>query len=109
METSLLTTGILQTKLMSLLTVMDITTICTVIDNGIGEVQIKSKSSMSKLERGEFSYAYDVAGFHCVQWNDNSVATTLSNCISPYRFDRVERFSRNEKKKKKGSLLQDQT
>ena len=76
---------------MSLLTVMDIPTICTVRDNGIGEVQIKSKSSMSKLERGAFSYAYDdVTGFHCVQWNDNSVVTTLSNCISPYRLDRVE-------------------
>ena len=66
------------TKLMSLLTVMDIPTICTVRDNDIGEVQIKSKSSMSKLERGEFNYAYDdVDGFHCVQWNDNSVVTTL--------------------------------
>ena len=90
------------TKLMSLLTVMDIPAICTVRDNGIGEVQIKSKSSMSKLERRAFSYAYDdVAGFHCVQWNDNSVVITLSNCISTYRLDRVERFLRNEKKKKR--------
>ena len=54
---------------------------------------------MSKLERGEFSYAYDdVVGLHCVQWDDSSVVTTLSNCISPYPLDRVERLSRNEKK-----------
>ena len=54
---------------------------------------------MSKLERGEFSYGYDdVVGLHFVRWNDNSVVTTLSNCIGPYTLDRVERFSRNEKK-----------
>ena len=63
---------------MSLLTAMDIPTICTVRDDRIGKVQIKSKSSLSKLERGEFSYAYDdVVGLHCVRWNDNSVVTTL--------------------------------
>ena len=85
---------------MSLLTAMDIPTICTVRDDRIGQVQIKSKSSMSKLERGEFSYAYDgVVGPHCVRWNDNSVVTTLSNCIEPYLLERVERFSRNEKKR----------
>ena len=88
------------TKLMSLLTAMDIPTICTVRDDRIGEVQIKSKSSMWKLERGEFSYAYDdVVGLRCVRWNDNSVVTTLSNCIGLYPLDRVERFSRNEKKR----------
>ena len=55
---------------------------------------------MSKLERGEFIYAYDdVVGPHCVRWNDNSVVTTLSNCIEPYLLERVERFSRNEKKR----------
>ena len=54
-------------KLMLLLTAMDIPTTCTVTDDRIGKVQIKSKSSMSKLERGEFSYVYDdVAGLHCV-------------------------------------------
>ena len=78
---------------------MDIPTICTVRDDHIGEVQIKSKSSMSKLKRGEFSYAYDdVVGFHCVRWNNNSVVTTLSNSIGPNHLNRVERFSRNEKK-----------
>ena len=83
---------------MSLLTAMDIPTICTVGDDRIGEVQIKSKSSMSKLERGEFSYEYDdVVELHCVRWNDNSVVTTLSNSIGPYPLDRIERFSRNEK------------
>ena len=87
------------TKLMSLLIAMDIPTICAVRDDRIEEVEIKSKSSMSKLERGEFSYAYDdVVGLHFVRWNDNSVVTTLSNCIGPYTLDRVERFSRNEKK-----------
>ena len=56
------------TKLISLLLAMDIPTICTVRDERIGEVQIKSKSSMSKLERGEFSYEYDDAvGLHCVR------------------------------------------
>ena len=51
-------------KLMLLLTAMDIPTICTERDDHIGEVQIKSKSSMSKLEQG---YVYDdVAGLHCV-------------------------------------------
>ena len=85
------------TKLMLLLIAMDIPTICTVRDDRVGEVQIKSKSSKSKLERGEFTYAYDdVVGVHCVRWNDNSVVTTLSNCIDPYPLDRVERFSRNE-------------
>ena len=85
---------------MSLLTAMDIPTICTVRDDRIGKVQIKPKSSMSKLERGEFSYAYDdVVGLHCVRWNDNSVVTTLSNCIGPYPLERFERFSRNEKKR----------
>ena len=80
---------------------MDIPTICTVRDDHIGEVQIKSKSSMSKLERGEFSDAYDdVVGLHCVWWNDSSVVTTLSNCIGPYPLDRFERFSRNGKKKR---------
>ena len=89
-----------------LLIAMDIPTICTVRDDHIGEVHIKSKSSMSKHERGEFSYAYeDVVGPHCVQWDDSSVVTTLSNCISPYPLDRVERLSRNEKKI--GSLWQD--
>ena len=84
---------------MSLLIAMDIPTICAVRDDRIEEVEIKSKSSMSKLERGEFSYAYDdVVGLHFVRWNDNSVVTTLSNCIGPYTLDRVERFSRNEKK-----------
>ena len=84
---------------MPLLTAMDIPTICTVRDDHIGEVQIKSKSSMSKLKRGEFSYAYDdVVGFHCVRWNNNSVVTTLSNSIGPNHLNRVERFSRNEKK-----------
>ena len=85
---------------MSLLTAMDIPTICTVRDDRIGKVQIKPKSSMSKLERGEFSYAYDdVVGLHCVRWNDNSVVTTLSNCIGPYPLERFERFSRNGKKR----------
>ena len=66
---------------------MDIPTICIVRDNHIGEVQIKSKSNMLKFERGEFSYAYyDVAGLHCVQWNENNVVTTLSNCLNPYPF-----------------------
>ena len=52
-----------------------------------------------KLERGEFGYVYeDVFGLHCVRWNDYSVLTTLSNCIGPYPLDRVEQFSRNEKK-----------
>ena len=84
---------------MLLLIAMDISTICAVRDDRIGEVQIKSNSSMSKLERGEFSYGYDdVVGLHFVRWNDNSVVTTLSNCIGPYTLDRVERFSRNEKK-----------
>ena len=95
-------------KLMLLLIAMDISTICAVRDDRIGEVQIKSNSSMSKLERGEFSYGYDdVVGLHFVRWNDNSVVTTLSNCIGPYPLDRVEQFSRNEKKD--GSLWQDQT
>ena len=53
-------------QLLLLLTAMDIPTICTVRDYCIGEVQIKSKSSMLKLERGEFNYAYDVVGLHCV-------------------------------------------
>ena len=44
---------------------MDIPTICIVRDDHIGEVQIKSESSMSKLEWGEFSDAYDdVVGLH---------------------------------------------
>ena len=38
------------TKLMPLLTAIDIPTICTVRDDRIGEVQIKSKYSMLKLE-----------------------------------------------------------
>ena len=79
------------TKLMSLLTAMDIPTICTVRDDRIGNVQLKSKASMPKSERGQFSYAYDdIIGLHCVRWNDNSVVTTLSNCIGPYPLDRVE-------------------
>ena len=96
-------------KLMSLLTAMDIPTICTGRDDHSGEGQIKSKASMSKLERGELSYAYDyvgelsyaydyVVGLHFVRWNDNSAVTMLSNCIGPYPLDRVEWFSRNEKR-----------
>ena len=86
------------TKLMSLLTAMEIPTICTVRYNRIGDTQIKSKYSMSKSERGDFSYAYDdIVGLHCVRWNENSVVTTLSNCIGPYPLDRVERCK--EKKK----------
>ena len=54
---------------------------------------------MSKFERWEFSYAYDdVVGLHCVRWNDSSAVTTLPNCIGLYPLDRVERFSKNEKK-----------
>ena len=55
---------------------------------------------MMKKERGEFCYSFDkVIGLHLVRWMDNNIVTILSNCLSPYHEEQVERFYRKQKKK----------
>ena len=70
-------------KLMSLLTAMEVPTICTAKSDRIGKAPVKSSSALSKGPLGEFSYAFDDSlALHCVNWMDNSVVTMLYWVVS---------------------------
>ena len=88
------------TKVLSILTALGIQTVCTARVDRLETAPILSTKVMMKKERGEFCYSFDkVIGLHLVQWIDTSVVTTLSNCLSPYHQEQVERFSRKQNKK----------
>ena len=88
------------TKLLSLLNTLEIPTVCTARADRIGNVPLTSVTEMKNMPRGSMSYAFDkMIGLHCVRWIDNSIVTSISNCIGPYPVDKVERYSRKEKKK----------
>ena len=73
------------TKLLSMLTALDKTTVCTARANRLGTAPTLSTKVMMKEERGELCYSFDkVKGLRLVQCMDNSVVTTLSDCFSPY-------------------------
>ena len=84
-------------KLISLLTAMNIPIICTACGDRINSASITSKSQMKRFPSGNYSYAHnDSIGLHYVQWKDNSVVTMLSNCIGPYPLEKGERLSRKD-------------
>ena len=88
------------TKFLSILTALDITTVCIARVDRLGNAPTLSTKVMMKKERGEFCYSFDkVIGLHLVRWMDNSAVTTLSNCLSPYPQEQVERFSQKQSKK----------
>ena len=87
-------------KLISLLTALDIPTICTARADRVGHAAVLGNTRIEKHDRGYFSYAFDNSlVLHCVKWRDNSIVTLLSNSRGPYPLNTVERFSRKQKKK----------
>ena len=73
------------TKLLSILTALDIPTVCTASVDRLGNAPTLSTKIMMKKDCGEFYYSFDkVIGLHLVQWMDNSIVTTLSICLRPY-------------------------
>ena len=88
------------TKLLSILTALDIPAVCTARVDRLETAPTLSTKVMMKKERGEFCYSFDkVRGLYFIRWIDNSIITTLSNCLRPYPQDKVERFSRKQNKK----------
>ena len=87
-------------KLLSILTALDIPTVCKARADPWGTAPTLSTKVMMKKKRGGSCYSFDkVIGLHLVRWMDNSIVTTLSNCSSPYHQEKVERFSRKQNKK----------
>ena len=73
------------TKLLSILTALDILTVCTASVDRLGNAPTLSTKIMMKKDCVEFYYSFDkVIGLHLVQWMDNSIVTTLSICLRPY-------------------------
>ena len=88
------------TRLLSILTAMEVPTVCTARADRVGNAPIKSTSQMQKCQRGDHSYVYDDSlNLHCVNWMDNSVVTLMSNCTGPFPLQQVSRFSKEQKKK----------
>ena len=87
-------------KLFSALTAMEIPTIATARSDRLGGATLMSTTNLMKKQRGVFSYSFDSAqSIHCVNWLDNGVVNLMSNSIGPHQLNRVERFSKREKKK----------
>ena len=87
-------------RLMSLLTAMGIPTVCTARPDRIGKAPIKSTAALAKCAQGQFSYAFDDSmSLHCVNWMDNKVVTSMSNCTGPFPLQQIDRFSKTEKKR----------
>ena len=73
------------TKLLSILTALDKLTVCTARVDFLGNAPTLSTRVRMRKERGKFYYSFDkVVGLHLILWMDNSIVTTLSNCLSPY-------------------------
>ena len=73
----------------SILAMLDTPTVCTARVGKLPDCWETAPTLytkvMMKKEHGEFCYSFDkVIGLHLVRWMDNSIVTTLSNCLSPY-------------------------
>ena len=76
-------------KLISMLTAMNIPTICTVHGDHIDSAPITSKSQMARIPHGNYCYAYnDSVSLYYICWKGNSVVTMLSNWISPWPLEK---------------------
>ena len=86
-------------KLISLLSSVNILTICIVHGDRIGSAPITSKTQMERSPYGNYSYAFDDSvSPYCNHWKEVSVVALPSTCIGSYSPQKVERYLRKDQR-----------